>query len=109
MAIHTDGLDFGENKYEPKTVKNNTELLQFFETNLATAKADLEKFNEDELSKEWILRNGKTILYKSTKSETIRMTYSQIVHHRAQLGVYLRLLNIPIPGTYGPSADEQGM
>ncbi len=108
MAIHTDGLDFGADKYEPKTVKNNTELLQFFETTLAKAKADLEKFNEDELSKEWVLRNGKTVLYKSTKGETIRMTYSQIVHHRAQLGVYLRLLNIPIPGTYGPSADEQG-
>jgi len=36
----------------------------------------------------------------------IRMTYCQIVHHRAQLGVYLRLLDVPIPGSYGPSADE---
>jgi uncharacterized damage-inducible protein DinB len=37
------------------------------------------------------------------------MSYSQIVHHRAQLGVFLRLLNVPIPGSYGPSADEQAM
>ncbi|MGV3538236.1 MAG: DinB family protein, partial [Rufibacter sp.] len=42
----------------------------------------------------------------SSKYEVLRMTISQIVHHRAQLGVFLRLLNIPIPGSYGPSADE---
>ncbi|HNK27720.1 MAG TPA: DinB family protein, partial [Ferruginibacter sp.] len=41
------------------------------------------------------------------KADVIRMTYSQIIHHRAQLGVFLRLLDIPIPGSYGPSADDQ--
>ena len=40
------------------------------------------------------------------KIDIIRMSLSQQIHHRAQLGVYLRLLNIPIPGSYGPSADE---
>jgi uncharacterized damage-inducible protein DinB len=54
------------------------------------------------------LRNGDQVLSVSSKGEVIRMAYSQIVHHRAQLGVYLRLLNIPIPGSYGPSADEMG-
>jgi uncharacterized damage-inducible protein DinB len=49
---------------------------------------------------------GKQILSESSKGEVIRMSFSQIVHHRAQLGVYLRLLDIPIPGSYGPSADE---
>lgn len=41
-----------------------------------------------------------------TKYEVIRRALSQTIHHRAQLGVYLRSLNIPIPGSYGPSADE---
>ena len=41
-----------------------------------------------------------------TKAEVVRMAFSQIVHHRAQLGVFLRLLDVPIPGSYGPSADE---
>ncbi|MFC0775508.1 hypothetical protein [Terrimonas alba] len=41
-----------------------------------------------------------------SKGDVIRMSYNQIVHHRAQLGVFLRLLNVPIPGSYGPSADE---
>jgi len=42
-------------------------------------------------------------------TEAIRHSLSQLIHHRAQLGVFLRLLNIPIPGVYGPSADEIGM
>ncbi len=62
---------------------------------------------ENQLTDNWSLRNGEQVLYTATKGEVIRMAYCQIVHHRAQLGVFLRLLNIPIPGSYGPSADEQ--
>ncbi|RYE13657.1 MAG: hypothetical protein EOP51_29385, partial [Sphingobacteriales bacterium] len=58
---------------------------------------------------EWTLRNGDAIYDVSPKSEVIRMTFCQIVHHRAQLGVFLRLLDVPIPGSYGPSADEMHM
>lgn len=54
----------------------------------------------------WTLRNGEQIFSTSSKAEVIRMTYCQIVHHRAQLGVFLRLLDVKIPGSYGPSADE---
>ena len=70
-------------------------------------KAHLEKAAEAELDKNWTLRSGATIYSVSTKAEVIRMSLSQIIHHRAQLGVFLRLLNVPIPGSYGPSADEQ--
>ena len=54
----------------------------------------------------WTMRNGTDIYSTEPKGEVIRMALSQTIHHRAQLGVYLRLLNIPIPGSYGPSADE---
>lgn len=108
MTFNTDELDFEANGYEPKIIKNNAELMQYFESSLASAKASLESGNEDDLAKTWVLRSGKTIHSTSTKGEVIRMSYNQIVHHRAQLGVYLRLLNIPIPGSYGPSADTQG-
>ena len=107
MAIETDELDFNANTYVPKVVNNNKELLELLEKSLAEGKASLEKAKDDILSKTWVMRGGETIYSKSTKGEVIRMTYCQIVHHRAQLGVYLRLLNIPIPGSYGPSADEQ--
>ena len=107
MAIHTDELDFSNNTYAPKIVKKNAELMAYLEKSFADAKADLEKSQDDILSKKWILRNGETIYNTSTKGETIRVAISQTIHHRAQLGVYLRLLNIPIPGSYGPSADDQ--
>jgi uncharacterized damage-inducible protein DinB len=106
MAINTDELDFENNSYAPKTINNNKELLEYFEGLLATAKADLEKSKDEILSMKWVLRSGKTIYNNSTKGETIRVAISQTIHHRAQLGVYLRLLNIPIPGSYGPSADD---
>jgi uncharacterized damage-inducible protein DinB len=80
--------------------------MEHFEKSLADGKAHLEKATEQDLLPKWTLRNGEQVLNVSTKAEVIRMTYCQIVHHRAQLGVYLRLLNVPIPGSYGPSADE---
>lgn len=107
MAIKTDELDFENNAYAPKTINNNKELLEYYEELLAMAKADLEKADDEILPQKWVLRSGKTIYSDSTKGETIRVAFSQTIHHRAQLGVYLRLLNIPIPGSYGPSADDQ--
>lgn len=106
MTFNTDELDFSKGGYTPQPVENTPDLLNFFEATLANGKASLETANEDVLSKTWTLRNGDIILSERSKAEVIRMAYCQIVHHRAQLGVYLRLLNIPIPGSYGPSADE---
>jgi uncharacterized damage-inducible protein DinB len=107
MAINTNELNFESNTYIPKLIKNNKELLELLEKSLADGKISLEKANDGILSRIWTMRNGDTILSKSTKGEVIRMAYCQIVHHRAQLGVYLRLLDIPLPGSYGPSADDQ--
>ena len=73
---------------------------------LAEGKASLEQATEADLEPMWTLRNGDQILSLSTKGEVIRMAFSQIVHHRAQMGVFLRLLDVPIPGSYGPSADD---
>lgn len=107
MTLNTDELDFNKNPYENKIVKNNKELIQILESGLVDAKTDLEKATDVVLPKRWVLRGGETIYSDTTKGDTIRMAFSQIIHHRAQLGVYLRLLNIPLPGSYGPSADDQ--
>ena len=61
------------------------------------------------LDKPWTLRSGAMIFSTGPKVDFLRITLSQIIHHRAQLGVFLRLLDVPIPGSYGPSADEQSM
>ena len=109
MVLNTSELDFASNPYNPVKITNTADLLSYFETTLSEGKARLEKAKENDLLPDWTLRNGEQILSVSSKAEVIRMVFCQIVHHRAQLGVYLRLLNIPIPGSYGPSADEMGM
>ncbi|HXB91867.1 MAG TPA: DinB family protein [Puia sp.] len=107
MAVMTDGLDFAENPYRPEVVNNTAELLEYFERSLVDGQEHLERAGEETLEESWTLRNGEQVYNVYTKAEVIRVAYCQIVHHRAQLGVYLRLLDIPIPGSYGPSADEQ--
>jgi len=74
---------------------------------MKTEKPNWKKRTYKPFEKQWILRNSEQILGDLTKYEMMRIAFSQTIHHRAQLGVYLRLLNIPIPGSYGPSADEQ--
>ncbi len=106
MVLNTDELDFAANEYKPTIVKDNAELLQLFEKSLEDGHTQLVNDKEDILDKIWTLRTGEHILSRETKAEVIRMALSQIIHHRAQLGVYLRLLDIPIPGSYGPSADD---
>jgi len=106
MTLHTSELDFAKNAYDPKPINNRKELLAYFEETLKEGREDLSKATEPQLLEMWTLRDGDRIYSTRTKEQVIRMSYSQIVHHRAQLGVFLRLLDIPIPGSYGPSADE---
>jgi len=106
-ALKSDGIDFAKMDYKPTPVKSNEDLLKLFEESLKNGLEALRNASEDDLLPKWTLRNGDKILAEWTKYETIRHSFAQTTHHRAQLGVYLRLLNIPIPGSYGPSADEQ--
>jgi uncharacterized damage-inducible protein DinB len=106
MAVTTDELDFANNPYKQEEINNTAELMDYFERSLADGRSHLLETPESILNEPWTLRNGEEIYNVATKGEIIRMAYCQTVHHRAQLGVYLRLLDIPIPGSYGPSADE---
>lgn len=106
MALHTSELDFAANPYQPTPVKDAKDLLNLFEQSLNSGKTALQQAKEEDLLPSWTLRNGEQIYMTITKYEVIRHSLNQIIHHRAQLGVYLRLLDIPIPGSYGPSADE---
>ncbi len=106
MTLTTNELDFANNPYQPVPINNNEELLAYFERSYAEGRAELEKATDKDLEPDWTLRNGEQIYSVESKGDVIRMSYNQTVHHRAQLGVFLRLLNVPIPGSYGPSADE---
>jgi uncharacterized damage-inducible protein DinB len=106
MALTTDELDFENNPYEYPPVTNTEELLHFFEDCQKKATQELKKAADADLLPNWTMRSGKEIYSVLSKGEVIRHALSQTIHHRAQLGVYLRLLNIPIPGSYGASADD---
>jgi len=106
MTLTTTELDFANNPYQLQKIDSKEDLMAYFEKSLEDGRAHLEKAVDADLAPNWTLRNGEKIYKVSTKDEVIRMTYCQIVHHRAQLGVFLRLLDVPIPGSYGPSADE---
>jgi uncharacterized damage-inducible protein DinB len=109
MALNTDELDFAKGEYKPVNINTNKELMAYFEKSLEEGKSSLKNAKDEDLLPKWTLRSGDTIYQVYTKGEVIRVAFSQIVHHRAQLGVFLRLLDIPIPGSYGPSADESAM
>lgn len=108
LMLTTTELDFASSPYKPTPAESADDLLQILEKSLTTGNESLSSAKEDDLLPNWTLRMGEMILASMTKYEAVRHALSQTIHHRAQLGVYLRLLNIPIPGSYGPSADEMG-
>jgi uncharacterized damage-inducible protein DinB len=84
------------------------ELIAFLKEMETAALKTLETMTEADFDKQWALRRGDVVFFQMNKYMVIRqMIFNHIYHHRGQLSVYLRLLNVPIPGMYGPSADEQ--
>lgn len=108
LGLTTEELDFAKSPYNPANCNGGAELVAYFEKNTEEAKQHLKANKDSILEEPWTLRSGDVVFMKLSKLDTLRQSYCQMVHHRAQLGVYLRLLNIPIPGVYGPSADDAG-
>ena len=105
FTLTTDELDFQQG-YQMRDILNTKDLLDYFDKRYNDGLSVLVAGNEKVLNSPWTLRNGETIYFTQPKVDVLRMAISHQIHHRAQLGVYLRLLNVPIPGSYGPSADE---
>jgi uncharacterized damage-inducible protein DinB len=83
--------------------------MQTFEKNLADGRAAIAGATDASLMKPWtLLNNGQTLLTMPRIACLRTWLMNHTIHHRAQLGVYLRLNNIPVPSLYGPSADEKG-
>lgn len=107
LILATEALDFA-NPYPQPDATDSAQLVSLLDVNLNKSLAALNAADAAVFEQPWLLRNGEVVLHAFTKGTAIRHALSQITHHRAQLGVYLRLLEVPIPGSYGPSADEQG-
>lgn len=103
-----DEFDFASRPYNARTAASSEELLGIFQQNLQEAIDTLGKMAEDDFNKTWTIKRGEKVLMQIPKKVAIRgWAYSHLYHHRGQLSVYLRLLNVPVPGMYGPSADEK--
>jgi uncharacterized damage-inducible protein DinB len=92
---------------QPFWAKSRQELLEAFDKNVAAGREKLAAATDADLQKTWTLKFGDRTVFSMPRAQVLRgMVLSHLIHHRAQLGVYLRLNEIEIPGMYGPSADE---
>jgi uncharacterized damage-inducible protein DinB len=107
MIMATDELDWAKFDYKPTMAESAEELVEKLDENIEQAVAILETCEDSDFDKMWTMRNGENIYFTMPKKVALRtFALSHNYHHRAQLGVYLRLLDIPLPGIYGPTADE---
>jgi uncharacterized damage-inducible protein DinB len=92
---------------KPAEVHSTEELIKLSEANIQKAIEDLQNTNDEDMMAMWSFkRNGQTVFALPRAAIVRAMAMNHLIHHRGQLTVYLRLLNIPVPGMYGPSADE---
>lgn len=110
LTLSEDSLDLspgGKPLPPAEMVKSQKELLETFDSNVAKARAAVAGASDAEFMKAWtLLSNGQEILTLPKIGVLRSFVMNHQIHHRAQLGVYLRLNDIPVPSIYGPSADE---
>jgi uncharacterized damage-inducible protein DinB len=102
-------LDLSTVPNRREALSRREDMLEEFDANVTKLKKLFAECDENMLGEEWTLRNGDHIILRQPRALALRtFGLSHMIHHRAQLGVYLRLLDIPVPGVYGPTADEEG-
>ncbi len=105
-TLDTEELAMGPD-FKPFIPASRAEILDTFDKSVADARGKIEKATDEDWAKTWTFKfNGQTVFSMPRAAVLRSMTLSHLIHHRAQLGVYLRLNEIEIPGMYGPSADE---
>jgi uncharacterized damage-inducible protein DinB len=110
MTIKTQELDYAPVNgpaYEPPKIGNRQEVLAAFDKAAAEARAALAGVSDQDIMKNWKLLAGGQEIFTLPRIACIRgMCLNHLIHHRGQLTVYFRLIGVPVPGLYGPSADE---
>jgi uncharacterized damage-inducible protein DinB len=110
-TLSQDSVDLAE--FDPskrKIAASNAELLEMFDKSVVAARGALNAAENEQFMLPWSLKSGDKVFFTMPRGVVLRsFVFNHIVHHRAQLGVYLRLNDIPVPQMYGPTADEPGM
>ena len=107
-TMDQDGLDFSKMDYKPVISTSTEQLVALHEESTKKAVESLQNAKPEDFGKMWTLRNGDHVHFTLPKAVVLRsFALSHLYHHRGQLSVYLRLLDVHVPGMYGPSKDEQ--
>jgi uncharacterized damage-inducible protein DinB len=110
LAINEDTFDLappGAPLPPTPPVNSAEEAVEVFDKNIAAARAALASASDEQLLKPWTLLHGGKTVFTMPKMDVLRgFVMNHSIHHRAQLGVYLRLNDVAVPSIYGPSADE---
>ena len=105
-----DAFDAMNANFDPPTPKSTTELLSTLEDSLKKAKQVLSDFNDAQAMSNWTLTKAGEKKFTIPRLMMVRsLMLNHLYHHRGQLAVYLRMVDVPVPATYGPSADENPM
>ncbi|HEX6966319.1 MAG TPA: DinB family protein [Gemmatimonadaceae bacterium] len=105
MSLREPHIDLAQGagySFEPTEV-----LLGEFDSNVREARAALADVIGLKLQEPWSLKHGDRVLFTAPRGEVVRSHLNHLIHHRGQLTVYLRLLDVPLPQVYGPTADER--
>jgi uncharacterized damage-inducible protein DinB len=101
-----DELNFTEGDHTPKEYNTIEDVLALHDRLVENATKILNEVSDDEFDKMWTMRNGDYVILTESKAQVVRTwCFNHLFHHRGQLSVYLRMLDIKLPGTYGPTAD----
>lgn len=107
-TIKMDVLDMKPGEYKPFFATSAAAALEHFDAKVKEARAALAGASDEHLMKPWAFKfDGKPVFEMPRVAVLRSFCMNHLIHHRAQLGVYYRLNNIPVPALYGPSADEQ--
>jgi uncharacterized damage-inducible protein DinB len=107
-VLTTPGLDFSKGSYKPLPLESAAQLVQVFDEGTAKVRSALAGIPDEAWSENWKLSSGDKPIFEGSRFLAYRQMFlNHIVHHRAQLGVYLRLTGVRVPATYGPSADDK--
>ncbi len=107
--VNIDDFDFTKDfSFRSQVASSSEELMEIFQTCLDKAISDLSKMTDEDFDKIWTVRRGEQVMFSIPKKVAVRgWAISHMIHHRGQLSVFLRLLDVPVPGMHGPSADEK--
>ena len=106
--LNADEFDFATAAFKAHVAASQEELIEILNTHVQAAIDTLSQATDEDFNKTWTIKRGVHVIAAPLKKVAVRgWGFSHTYHHRGQLSVYLRLLNIPVPGMYGPSADER--